>query len=47
MTIPAKSIMGLVTPAGTILAVIAGMALLIFALRFWNFALRKYSSASS
>lgn len=47
VTIPAKAIMGLISPVGIISSIIFGVALLILSLKFWNFALRKYTSASS
>ncbi|KKU12338.1 MAG: hypothetical protein UX19_C0002G0045 [Candidatus Woesebacteria bacterium GW2011_GWA1_45_8] len=47
VTLPAKALMGLVTPPG-VLASFALSAIVIFlSLRFWNFALTKYTSASS
>jgi len=45
--LPAKAIMGLITPVGIIIAVLIGVLSMFFALRFWNFALTKYTSASS
>ncbi len=47
VSFPAKSVMGLVSPAGTVWSVIFGLLLLFISLKFWNFALKKYSSASS
>lgn len=47
ITLPAKALMGLVSPLG--IAISFGIAAIaVFAsLRFWNFALTKYTSASS
>jgi len=47
MTLPAKALMGLVNPLGIISTLIFGFALLMLSFKFWNFALKKYSSASS
>lgn len=44
---PAKAIMGLITPTGAVWSVLFGWLLLFFAFKFWNFALKKYTSASS
>ncbi|KKQ52247.1 MAG: hypothetical protein UT19_C0006G0030 [Candidatus Woesebacteria bacterium GW2011_GWB1_39_10b] len=47
MTYPAKAFFGLVNFQGILLAIgIAGVFMFI-SLRFWNFALKKYTSASS
>lgn len=47
ITLPAKALMGLVSPTGILLSFALGMISIFAALRFWNFALTKYSSASS
>jgi ABC-2 type transport system permease protein len=47
MSLPAKAIMGLATSFGIALAVVIGILAIFLALRFWNFALTKYTSASS
>lgn len=47
VTIPAKSLMGLVNPVWIFASLIFGALLLFSSLRFWNFALKKYTSASS
>lgn len=47
VTLPAKALMGLVSPVGVLFTFIFGGALLMLSLRFWNFALKKYTSASS
>jgi ABC-2 type transport system permease protein len=47
MTLPAKAAMGLVAPMGILVAFLVGAIALIVAFRFWNYALTKYSSASS
>lgn len=46
-TLPAKALMGLSTPLGIILALSVGFLAIFLALRFWKFALTKYTSASS
>jgi len=47
ITLPAKVIMGIVGPAGILSAFFVGIVAVFIALRFWNYALTKYSSASS
>ncbi len=47
VTFPAKALMGLVTPLGILLSFAVGVFLFIGSLRFWDFALKKYTSASS
>jgi len=47
MTLPAKAAMGLISPWGAISAFIVGIILIFISLKFWNFALTKYTSASS
>jgi len=47
VTLPAKALMGLVSPQGVLISFALGAAALFISLRFWNFALTKYSSASS
>ncbi len=47
ITIPAKALMGLVSPGGIAFAFLIGIAAITASLRFWNFALTKYTSASS
>ena len=47
MTIPAKTMMGFVSVGGVILSLFAGVLLIILALNFWKFALKRYTSASS
>jgi ABC-2 type transport system permease protein len=47
ITLPAKAIMGLVGPLGILSAFLVGAIALFIAMRFWNYALTKYSSASS
>ncbi|MBI2611272.1 ABC-2 family transporter protein [Candidatus Gottesmanbacteria bacterium] len=47
MTTPAKALLGLVSPFGVIFAfAVSGISILI-SLFFWQFALRRYTSASS
>jgi ABC-2 type transport system permease protein len=47
ITLPAKAIMGIVGPFGILSAFVVGAIALFIAFRFWNYALTKYSSASS
>ena len=47
ITLPAKALMGLVSPAGILLSFALGGVLLFASMRFWNFALMHYTSASS
>ncbi|MFZ3301854.1 MAG: ABC-2 family transporter protein [Microgenomates group bacterium] len=46
-TVPSKALMGLVSPVGILLSLVFGVLFFISSLRFWQFALRKYTSASS
>lgn len=46
-TIPAKGLLGLMAPIGVASALLFGFTLLTMSFRFWNFALKKYTSASS
>jgi ABC-2 type transport system permease protein len=47
ITLPAKVIMGLVGPLGILSAFFIGILAVFIAFKFWNYALTKYSSASS
>jgi ABC-2 type transport system permease protein len=47
ISLPAKSLMGLVTPIGVLGSFMFGVALFFLSIRFWNFALKYYTSASS
>ncbi len=47
VTLPAKALMGIISPAGVILSLAIGILGIILAIRFWRFALTKYASASS
>jgi ABC-2 type transport system permease protein len=47
MTFPAKALMGLLSPWGILSSFVAGAVFLLLAFKFWNYALTKYSSASS
>ena len=47
ITLPAKAIMGMVGPMGILSAFIVGGLAIFIAFKFWNYALTKYSSASS
>ena len=47
ITLPAKALMGLVSPIGVAASFGLGIAAVFLATKFWYFALKKYSSASS
>ena len=47
ITLPAKALMGLVSPIGIIATLGIGAVALVASYRFWNFALTRYTSASS
>lgn len=47
VTLPAKALMGLVSPVGVAASLLGGVLAVILALKFWRFALTKYASASS
>jgi len=47
MTFPAKALMGLLSPQMVIFSFVLAFILLALSFRFWNFALKRYSSASS
>lgn len=47
MAFPAKALLGLISPAGVVWSLALGVLWLFIALRFWRFALKKYTSASS
>jgi len=47
ITFPAKAMMGLVRPMGVLISLVMGILLFGFSLKFWNFALKRYTSASS
>jgi ABC-2 type transport system permease protein len=47
VSFPAKAIMGLMSTAGVIWSLVFGVLILVFSFKFWNFALKKYTSASS
>lgn len=47
VTFPAKAIMGLITSTGVFLSFVLGGVLFFASLRFWNYALKQYTSASS
>ena len=47
VTLPAKILMGLVSPVGLLTSLFIGVASVFIATRFWQFALRYYTSASS
>lgn len=46
-TFPAKAMMGLLAPWGILLAIILSIIFMKLSLKFWHFALIRYSSASS
>ena len=47
ISLPAKALMGLVSASGVFFSFVLGLALVFLAIKFWNFALTKYTSASS
>lgn len=47
ITLPAKALMGLVSPWGVLGSFMLGGVAVYLSVRFWNFALRYYTSASS
>ena len=47
ITLPAKALLGLVSPIGILESFGLGVVMIFLAIRFWNFAIKKYSSASS
>ncbi len=47
ITLPAKVIMGLVTPISIAASFALGVLMIVLSLKFWNLALKKYTSASS
>jgi len=47
VTLPAKALMGLVNLQAVVLSFTLSLVLIFLSIKFWNFALTKYSSASS
>lgn len=47
ITFPAKALMGLITTGGVLISLFVGIAAFFLAIRFWKYALTKYTSASS
>ena len=47
ITFPAKALIGLLSPSGILLSFGLGLVAIFASIRFWNFALTKYTSASS
>ena len=47
ISLPAKALIGLVSIKGVLGAILLGLVLLSLSLKFWNFALKRYTSASS
>lgn len=47
MTLPAKAMIGVTSPLGIVVALLVGTVSIFVAFRFWNYALTKYTSASS
>jgi len=47
VSFPAKAIMGLMTPMGILWSIVFVILTLFLSLKFWNFAFKKYTSASS
>lgn len=46
-TVPSKSMMNLVSPLGVISSLLFGVVFFILSNKYWQFALKKYTSASS
>lgn len=47
ITLPAKALMGLVSPQGVAVSLAIGLGALYLATKIWGYALKKYTSASS
>lgn len=47
ITLPAKALMGLVTPVGVISSMALGFIAIFLSIKFWGYALKFYTSASS
>lgn len=47
ITIPGKALMGLMSVGGVIISLLIGILAIFLAMKFWNYALTKYTSASS
>jgi ABC-2 type transport system permease protein len=47
ITLPAKAIMGLVSGTGVLFSFCLGVVVALMSLKFWNLALKRYTSASS
>ena len=47
MTFPAKVLLGVLSPLGILVSLVVSGLLLFLALRFWNYGIKTYTSASS
>jgi ABC-type uncharacterized transport system permease subunit len=47
VTLPVKVFLGIVSPTGILISFGIAVLAIFLSLRFWNFALTKYTSASS
>ncbi|MFH0937420.1 MAG: ABC-2 family transporter protein [Candidatus Daviesbacteria bacterium] len=47
MTLPAKALMGLASPQAIVISLAIGISVFYLSLKYWNYAVTKYSSASS
>ena len=47
ITFPAKALMGLISPSGVLISFLTGTLCIFASLKLWNYALKKYTSASS
>lgn len=47
ITFPAKALMGLLSPVGIVSSFVVGLGSMFIAVWFWNFAIKRYTSASS
>jgi ABC-2 type transport system permease protein len=47
VTLPAKALIGLISPVGVLISFVVGILAIFLSARFWKYALRFYTSASS
>lgn len=47
ISLPAKSLIGLITPSGIIISFVLAASFMFVSLKFWNLAIKSYTSASS
>ena len=46
-SVPSKALMGLLSPVGILSSIAFGVFFFLLSIKFWQFALKKYTSASS